>query len=408
MARRARSAARRPRRSAGRSVSIRMYKVGFGDCFLLRIPTDDGVKKMLIDCGSLKNHKKRIAEIASQVIEEVKDADGKPRIDVLVVTHRHADHISGFTNEAWNDVEVGEVWMPWTEAPNDSRALSLRQRQVRWANLLKESLLKISNPDLMEVVSNALSNDAALETIHNGFRGRPKRRYLPDQGVRDRILETDQLPGVTVYVLGPPRDEEEMRSMDPPEGEGFLTLNEAGDIEGSKLPEPFGTDWVFEDDSRLDPRDEEAIRNALDGIENGLAAKIDNWLNNTSLILIMKIGNRHFLFPGDAQWGPWDGLLRDPETRRLLAKATFYKVGHHGSHNATPVDFVNELFVRNAGPKWAMVSVTPYASWKDIPKRPLLTALKDGGVTVAVSNKDGAQKGFKDGGDWIEVEIPVG
>src|SRR5262245_23786912 len=106
-----------PRRSAANrnvqeaQVTIRMYKVGFGDCFLLLIPTDAGTKKMLIDCGSLKNHKKKIAEISNRVIEDIRDSDGTPRIDVLVVTHRHADHISGFANPEWSKVEVGEVWI---------------------------------------------------------------------------------------------------------------------------------------------------------------------------------------------------------------------------------------------------------------------------------------------------------
>jgi hypothetical protein len=53
------------------------------------------------------------------------------------------------------------------------------------------------------------------------------------------------------------------------------------------------------------------------------------------------------LFPGDAQvgnWLSWEGLqwqVRDGSvgktvtTRELLAHTVLYKVGHHGSHNAT-------------------------------------------------------------------------
>ena len=31
-----------------------MYNVGFGDCFLLFVPTSNGVRKIVIDCGSIK------------------------------------------------------------------------------------------------------------------------------------------------------------------------------------------------------------------------------------------------------------------------------------------------------------------------------------------------------------------
>jgi hypothetical protein len=33
-------------------VVVRMYNVGFGDCFLLTLPTTAGPRRMLIDCGT--------------------------------------------------------------------------------------------------------------------------------------------------------------------------------------------------------------------------------------------------------------------------------------------------------------------------------------------------------------------
>jgi beta-lactamase superfamily II metal-dependent hydrolase len=382
-----------------------MYKVGFGDCFLLLIPTDAGTKKMLIDCGSLKNHKKRIAEIASRVIEDIRDSDGIPRIDILVVSHRHADHISGFANPEWSKVEVGEVWMPWTESPTDGRAIRLRESQTRVAAQLHRTLLHMNaGADLLAVTQNALSNDGALDVIHRGFRGSPIRRFLPNDQLSGRTLQTNRLPGVTVFVLGPPRDEAAIRSMDPGD-EGFLALD-TSDQGAAKVSAPFSPAWIYDEvGARLDPSDEDAIRRAGEGFETGLAARLDTWLNNTSLILMLQIGNKHFLFPGDAQWGPWELLLGDPETRRLLAKTNFYKVGHHGSHNATPVSFVEDVLTDG---KWAMISVTPYGKWKDIPRKPLVDKFRGKGIKLAISNEDKFDAAYKGEGDWwIQLEVPV-
>src|SRR5689334_3547640 len=94
------------------SVSIRMYNVGLGDCFLLRFPDEERERKVLIDCGVHVSgpgpHK--ISEVVDQIIEDVTD-DETPRIDVVIATHRHRDHVSGFDNPRWGEVEVGEVWL---------------------------------------------------------------------------------------------------------------------------------------------------------------------------------------------------------------------------------------------------------------------------------------------------------
>lgn len=78
-----------------------------------------------------------------------------------------------------------------------------------------------------------------------------------------------------------------------------------------------------------------------------LALQLDNATNNTSLVLAIEVGDEVLLFPGDAQLGSWRTwpdvafTVRDARGERtvrgkeLLRRTTFYKVGHHGSHNAT-------------------------------------------------------------------------
>jgi hypothetical protein len=71
-----------------------------------------------------------------------------------------------------------------------------------------------------------------------------------------------------------------------------------------------------------------------------LVRALDDALNNTSLILLLEIGGLRMLFPGDAQIENWryilNRLAEDAELRAKLASIDLYKVGHHGSRNATP------------------------------------------------------------------------
>jgi hypothetical protein len=114
-----------------------------------------------------------------------------------------------------------------------------------------------------------------------------------------------------------------------------------------------------------------------------LAVSYDNAINNLSLVLAFEFDDTRevLLFPADAQVGNWQSWQKlswqRPATAgdasvvtadSLLARTIFYKVGHHGSHNATLMDHgleamtspelvaaipVNQTFANNTK-KWKM------------------------------------------------------
>jgi hypothetical protein len=91
-------------------------------------------------------------------------------------------------------------------------------------------------------------------------------------------------------------------------------------------------------------------------------------------MLVIEVGGLFLFFPGDAQWGTWDMVLKDPRSRSLLQKAIFYKIGHHGSHNATPRTFIKEVMAANA---LAAIPVAPVQVWPRIPLQDLVTEMTD-------------------------------
>jgi hypothetical protein len=77
---------------------------------------------------------------------------------------------------------------------------------------------------------------------------------------------------------------------------------------------------------------------------SSLALQLDSATNNTCLVLAFELGDGDvLLFAADAQvgnWLSWQDLKwtvngTDVTGPDLLRRTIFYKVGHHGSHNAT-------------------------------------------------------------------------
>ena len=424
-------------------VRIRMYNVGFGDGFLLIVPNKDGrPRKVLVDCGvhmSGTNKLLKLKDLVKRIVADVTEPDGVPRIDVVIATHRHRDHVHGFREALWQSVEVGEVWMPWTEHPTDPRAREIRDVQGKIAEQLDKALKKKTDAplrfglkgaklaetkELRNFISNSLPNAEAMKTLHDGFavfpgRKKVERRFLPPAKREEHSFECDLLPGVHVHVMGPSRDEAVIRDMDPPKGKSYLRMAESLPDGDEKLL-PFREEWVIEDAQGhnaqygfLTEKELAAVKNAGEGTEFGVAVKLEDAVNGTSLMLMFEIGKSFLLFPGDAQWGTWEAARKDPEWLRLLEKTNFYKVGHHGSHNATPKEFVEEIVPENF---WGMVSSSPVKKFKHIPRIPLLEAMRDKkhGKIVrmdkreATDSADFRRVGDKKVGDvYVEVDIPI-
>ena len=77
--------------------NIRMYKLGeLGDCFLLTFSDHSEDYNILIDCGSYwdsNDHPKKFKKIVSNIQDTIGDNSS---LDLLIATHQHNDHMSGF------------------------------------------------------------------------------------------------------------------------------------------------------------------------------------------------------------------------------------------------------------------------------------------------------------------------
>ncbi len=139
------------------SVKVRMYRHGFGDCFLLSFfAGEDRHLTMLIDCGIKHGTRSETVPIET-VIEDLKTTltvpgRKKPVLDVLVVTHEHWDHISffhptRFKTNFFEQFEIGEVWLGWTEDPEDEEAVEINSRLREGAAALQVAAVELKNSE---------------------------------------------------------------------------------------------------------------------------------------------------------------------------------------------------------------------------------------------------------------------
>jgi hypothetical protein len=355
-------------------VNVRTYQVGFGDCFLLSFGYPNASEKhVLVDFGTTKlpddAPRDRMAQIANDI---AKRCDHK--LTAVVATHRHQDHISGFgvdvrgkgTGATIGGLKPDLVLQPWTEDPNaatdaiqpptntgdtakglSDHAKSLAAMQVCSGQLVREArrnnqYLRYVEGSPKDQISFIGEDNIANPSAVRNLMTMAKNEYL-FAGQKTALAGALD---INIDVLGPPTVAQstaikKQRARDPNEfWQLAANAGNAVDIIERKRAVPLFPDHVREKVGGNFPIDARWLiyrARAMRGKQMlRLVRMLDDAMNNTSLILMLRMGNRVLLFPGDAQIENWSYSLSQPEVLAKLAEVDLYKVGHHGSLNATP------------------------------------------------------------------------
>ncbi len=384
------------------SANIRMYRLDeLGDCFLVTFTSGASKSRLLIDCGSFRNTAASMTRLKRLVQQIAVDTQGQP-LDVVVGTHQHNDHVSGFVHckTEFEKIGVRRVWLSWLDDPGDAKAHNIGKDHNNLMLGLAEARDRL-HAQVGRTAANRPTARRSLMVLDDilGFYGANAAGSVPELpakgianlkaiGTEDpvylrpgRTLEMPGLPAssVRIHVLGPPRDEKLLYRKDPRKGESYdhalanhvLRANsflaavkkrssttttrdsaypfkqafERRGSSGSKELREMRSRYRTQQDHWRTINDDWLLQS------ESLALYLDTFTNNSSLVLAIELveSGKVLLFAADAQtgnWASWEDVKwerADVSTDDLLARTVLYKVGHHASHNATLVDTFEKL-----------------------------------------------------------------
>ena len=349
-----------------KSVIVRMYRMGTGDCFALKFYNEEGdvAFKLMIDAGVCSFAKKDLLPYMEDLLDFVED-----EVDALVVTHEHYDHIMAFDKckDLFKDrFKPKEIWLGWTEDDSKQKVKDWKQdygekkfalyQATEKINKLFDDLksselyaehpfaekilgaldqqrevvneftkLAIGEEDSAEIfaVDNYIGDQAGMKEVKKAF-GRLNETDFRYHYPGDLIDDFEDL-GIRIYVLGPPELYAQVEQEAGEAGESYehskndqdfnLALIDAV-VDPSENTSPFDAQFHMTTsyDKEYTPfrkkyEDEKWRKIDYDWIMSsaGMSLRMNSLTNNLSLALAIEIihTGEVLLFPGDAEYGSW-------------------------------------------------------------------------------------------------------
>ena len=317
------------------SITLRAYNVLFGDALLVSWDEDDGPHHAWVDFGNFHNDANAVFE---KVYNDVLARTGG-KLDLLVITHRHLDHMEGFYSLRKRfkaDFTIARLWYAHVTSTVD-HVFEIAERTLR-------TTLPASIPASDTEIGRVFRNNF-------GAKGDKIRKQmasiLSEIGVpasrRFKIHRSMNLaqalpPGISkldIEVLGPERNSK--RYLQPLEHalrvRGVALSTDNGRVKATREDPFHGARAVkFSKSTLAGLADVARLRRQLQtgGLE--VLAAVDTTRNNTSIVMHLTHGSARLLLVGDAEEMSWEIMRKNG----AALKANVIKVGHHGSINASP------------------------------------------------------------------------
>ena len=328
---------------------IRAYNVGVGDCIYVRIPkarkkggkTDDF--HVLIDCGK-KGSAAELKVALDHLKTELPQEGRKRRLDLLLVSHEHEDHVKGMDPEWFDDVKIENLWMSVAMNRDHPQAKFAHQLHDRVATAMRGIAARglALSPELEDMVNRYdIANEGAVDALRTAL---PEKNGIEPLYVHADLkpaeLKPETLSGATFKVLAPEFDIDTYYLGDA--GEEILhgLSASAGVLRGEAAAPAAGAV-----PANISTSDFRRLQSRMMSSAFAFAKEEGEVVNNTSVMLLIEWRGRRLLFVGDAEW---NGGYRDKKKNfswntawklrnaELNQPVDFLKIGHHGSINSTP------------------------------------------------------------------------
>jgi hypothetical protein len=340
---------------------VRAYNVGFGDCILLSWDEPDRMHHAWVDFGTLPSD--QVINYEAVVDDVVATTGG--HLDLLMVTHRHLDHLGGFYSmwqQLHDKLQIDRIWHAWVTSAIDSKFALAAEAA---AGLLPRELL--TGPS---VVAGIYQNNLGLTT-----RARMDKieTLAPPTSVFKIHRELDLIDALPagwsemhIDVLGPEKDSGKyLKSIDTSLRARAALDTEFDRFASAGVPEVIDATAAGAADGHIDDpaavpdfmklADFARLRRLLRGGGTDLLAAVNTSRNNTSIVTRWRWKDVTLILTGDAELESWH-YLRDNGTN---FGSTLLKVGHHGSINASPTWAYEQVFPKKRAGNAVLLSTNP-------------------------------------------------